>query len=218
MTIKVVCCDPEKEKIRDKICCKGGGAIKSIKIVPHVSWAEPLVQKQGPNSTVPDEPKQEKKMKPDESKQKPKKTKEESEKKKKQENEPRSESPSREKSKTKPRRHVPFAEPLVEELDPKSLVSNSVTAAAALVPAPEYLSLVGVPFGMNCVPPYYDGGSGGPWSHGYYGSQPLHPLPIYYGGYYGKVVCDSYGGTTCDVNRTDKYDTAEGATSECSLM
>ena len=216
MTIKVVCCDPEK--IRDKLCCKGGGAIKSIKIVQHVKWANILVEELGPNSTVTDEPKQEEKMKPDEPKQKSKKTKEESEKKKKQENQPRSESPTREKSKTKPKGHVQFAEPLVEELGLKSPVSNSGTAVAALVPAPEYLSLVGVPFGMNCVPPYYEGRSGGPWSHGYYGSQPLHPLPTYYGGYYGKVVYDSYGGSTCYVNRCDKYDAGEGATSECSLM
>ncbi|KAK4259140.1 hypothetical protein QN277_005506 [Acacia crassicarpa] len=31
VTITVVCCSPEK--IRDKLCCKGGGAIKSIEIV-----------------------------------------------------------------------------------------------------------------------------------------------------------------------------------------
>ncbi|XP_021828077.1 chitin-binding lectin 1-like isoform X2 [Prunus avium] len=30
VVIKVVCCSPEK--IRDRICCKGGGAIKSIEI------------------------------------------------------------------------------------------------------------------------------------------------------------------------------------------
>ncbi|GAB4830728.1 hypothetical protein Ancab_004761 [Ancistrocladus abbreviatus] len=30
VTIKVVCCNPEK--IRDKLCCKGGGSIKSIEI------------------------------------------------------------------------------------------------------------------------------------------------------------------------------------------
>ncbi|GLT24848.1 hypothetical protein SLA2020_000160 [Shorea laevis] len=30
VTIKVVCCSPEK--IRDKLCCKGGGCIKSIEI------------------------------------------------------------------------------------------------------------------------------------------------------------------------------------------
>ncbi|GKD24586.1 pyricularia oryzae resistance 21-like protein [Tanacetum coccineum] len=31
VTITVVCCDPEK--LRDKLCCKGGGAIQSIEIV-----------------------------------------------------------------------------------------------------------------------------------------------------------------------------------------
>ncbi|XP_039016382.1 anther-specific proline-rich protein APG-like [Hibiscus syriacus] len=32
VTIKVVCCNPEK--LRDKLCCKGGGSIKSIEIKP----------------------------------------------------------------------------------------------------------------------------------------------------------------------------------------
>ncbi|KAL4310220.1 hypothetical protein GQ457_01G043650 [Hibiscus cannabinus] len=32
VTIRVVCCDPEK--LRDKLCCKGGGSIKSIEIKP----------------------------------------------------------------------------------------------------------------------------------------------------------------------------------------
>ncbi|XP_044481044.1 heavy metal-associated isoprenylated plant protein 6-like isoform X3 [Mangifera indica] len=32
VTIKVVCCSPEK--IEQKICCKGGESIKSIEIVP----------------------------------------------------------------------------------------------------------------------------------------------------------------------------------------
>ncbi|GJW57253.1 hypothetical protein Tco_0103984 [Tanacetum coccineum] len=31
VTIAVVCCDPEK--LRDKLCCKGGGAIQSIEII-----------------------------------------------------------------------------------------------------------------------------------------------------------------------------------------
>nr|GEX31858.1 protein pyricularia oryzae resistance 21-like [Tanacetum cinerariifolium] len=32
VTIKVVCCDPDK--LRDKLCCKGGGSIQSIEIKP----------------------------------------------------------------------------------------------------------------------------------------------------------------------------------------
>ncbi|KAK7256028.1 hypothetical protein RIF29_29460 [Crotalaria pallida] len=40
VTIKVVCCSPEN--VRDKLCCQGGGSIKSIEIVePPKPKAEP---------------------------------------------------------------------------------------------------------------------------------------------------------------------------------
>ncbi|KAE8656500.1 Detected protein of unknown function [Hibiscus syriacus] len=39
VTITVVCCDPEK--LRDKLCCKGGGSIKSIEIKPPRKPKEP---------------------------------------------------------------------------------------------------------------------------------------------------------------------------------
>ncbi|XP_044462242.1 protein PYRICULARIA ORYZAE RESISTANCE 21-like isoform X2 [Mangifera indica] len=39
VTIKVVCCSPEK--IKQKLCCKGGESIKSIEIVPPPKPKEP---------------------------------------------------------------------------------------------------------------------------------------------------------------------------------
>ncbi|KAL2339279.1 hypothetical protein Fmac_013725 [Flemingia macrophylla] len=50
VTIKVVCCSPEK--LRDKLCCKGCGAIKSIEIL------EP------PKPKPPEKPKEPEKKKP----------------------------------------------------------------------------------------------------------------------------------------------------------
>ncbi|PRQ57347.1 putative heavy metal-associated domain, HMA [Rosa chinensis] len=58
--IKVVCCSPEK--IRDKLCCKGGGAIKSIEI------KEPEKPKEKPKEDKPpkegEKPKVESESKP----------------------------------------------------------------------------------------------------------------------------------------------------------
>nr|GEW45853.1 protein pyricularia oryzae resistance 21-like [Tanacetum cinerariifolium] len=42
VTIAVVCCDPEK--LRDKLCCKGGGTIQSIEIKPPPKTEKPPEQ------------------------------------------------------------------------------------------------------------------------------------------------------------------------------
>ena len=52
VTITVVCCSPEK--IRDKLCCKGGKVIKSIEIVEPPKPEEPKHVKKPP---VPEKPK-----------------------------------------------------------------------------------------------------------------------------------------------------------------
>ncbi|KAG5607981.1 hypothetical protein H5410_029473 [Solanum commersonii] len=49
VTITVLCCNPEK--IRDKLCCKGGGVIKSIEI------KEPQKPKEPEKPKVPEKPK-----------------------------------------------------------------------------------------------------------------------------------------------------------------
>ncbi|CDP04524.1 unnamed protein product [Coffea canephora] len=50
VTITVVCCSPEK--IRDKLCCKGGKVIKSIDIVEPPKPKPP----EKPKEPEPDEP------------------------------------------------------------------------------------------------------------------------------------------------------------------
>nr|XP_027087985.1 protein PYRICULARIA ORYZAE RESISTANCE 21-like isoform X3 [Coffea arabica] len=52
VTITVVCCS--SEKIRDKLCCKGGKVIKSIEIVEPRKSQEPKHDKKPP---VPEKPK-----------------------------------------------------------------------------------------------------------------------------------------------------------------
>lgn len=81
--IKVVCCSPEK--IRDKICYKGGGAIKSIEIIPPQKSKPPEEKKKEPEKTKtepdkkkePEKPKADpdKKKEPEKSKDKPEESK-----------------------------------------------------------------------------------------------------------------------------------------------
>ncbi|PNX64782.1 pollen-specific leucine-rich repeat extensin-like protein 1-like, partial [Trifolium pratense] len=59
VTITVVCCNPEK--IRDKICCKGCGAIKSIEILeppPPPKPKEPEKPKEPVKPKEPEKPKE----------------------------------------------------------------------------------------------------------------------------------------------------------------
>ncbi|KAG5526154.1 hypothetical protein RHGRI_032439 [Rhododendron griersonianum] len=63
VTITVVCCSPEK--IRDKLCCKGGKTIKSIEIKPPPKPKEPEKPPKAPEKqkgpeipTVSDKPKE----------------------------------------------------------------------------------------------------------------------------------------------------------------
>ncbi|XP_074365214.1 uncharacterized protein LOC141706325 [Apium graveolens] len=64
VTIKVLCCNPEK--IRDKICCKGGKVIKSIQIVDDAPEKPKEAEK--PNEAekpkAPEKPKEAEKPKP----------------------------------------------------------------------------------------------------------------------------------------------------------
>ncbi|KAB2637628.1 pollen-specific leucine-rich repeat extensin-like protein 1 [Pyrus ussuriensis x Pyrus communis] len=69
VVIKVVCCSPEK--IRDKICCKGGGAIKSIEIKepekpkpPPPEKPKPPPPAEKPKPPPPEKPKEPEKPKP----------------------------------------------------------------------------------------------------------------------------------------------------------
>ncbi|XP_021831699.1 uncharacterized protein LOC110771668 [Prunus avium] len=62
VVIKVVCCSPEK--IRDRICCKGGGAIKSIEIKEPGKPKPASTEKAKPASTEKAKPPAEDKTKP----------------------------------------------------------------------------------------------------------------------------------------------------------
>ncbi|CAK9182216.1 unnamed protein product [Ilex paraguariensis] len=56
VTIKVVCCSPEK--IRDKLCCKGGKTIKSIDILPPLKPKPPEKPKETEKPKPPEKPKE----------------------------------------------------------------------------------------------------------------------------------------------------------------
>ncbi|KAK3022650.1 hypothetical protein RJ639_045416 [Escallonia herrerae] len=59
--IKVVCCSPDK--IRDKLCCKGGKTIKSIEIVEPSKPKEPKKPKEPEKTKAPEKPKEPEKPK-----------------------------------------------------------------------------------------------------------------------------------------------------------
>ncbi|XP_022724331.1 protein PYRICULARIA ORYZAE RESISTANCE 21-like [Durio zibethinus] len=74
VTITVVCCSPEK--IRDKICCKGGGSIKSIEIKPPPPPPKPKEPEKKPEKANEQEKKKPEPEKPKEPEKKPEKPKE----------------------------------------------------------------------------------------------------------------------------------------------
>ncbi|GJW92718.1 pyricularia oryzae resistance 21-like protein [Tanacetum coccineum] len=62
--ITVVCCDPEK--LRDKLCCKGGGVIQSIEIVENKPPLEKRIRSPSPNGSPKDTPDKKLEKKPSE--------------------------------------------------------------------------------------------------------------------------------------------------------
>ncbi|KAE9599121.1 putative heavy metal-associated domain, HMA [Lupinus albus] len=166
--ITVVCCSPEK--IRDKLCCKSGGSIKSIEIVEPakpekkkeddkpkpVDSAKPTEKKTEAGKPKSDAPKNDS-AKPTEKKIEAEKSKSEAPKK------------DGEKPKEKP------SEPKSALVAPMPRIFDHVSA----YPPP--------PIGMYCVPAY-EGRPVGPYINEYGGPPPC------YGGYYGRPIYDSYGG------------------------
>ncbi|XP_028754966.1 heavy metal-associated isoprenylated plant protein 6-like [Neltuma alba] len=187
VNITVVCCDPEK--IRDKLCCKGGGAIKSIEIV------EP-----------PKKPDEKKKDgdKPKSDGDKPKGGGGEGEKKKdagpKKDGGDKPKDKGGDKPADKPKDNKPA--------DSKPTPAGPV--AMQVQPPPP----VAIPAGM-VVAPYYEGYPSGPYHHGYVQPVPA----IVYDGYYGRPVYDSYGvgGRPVYVSRCDQYLSEENPQG-CSIM
>ncbi|KAJ4704094.1 pollen-specific leucine-rich repeat extensin-like protein 1 isoform X1 [Melia azedarach] len=134
VTIKVLSCCPEK--LRDKICRKGGGSIKSIEIKSPEKPKEPEKKKE------PEKPKEpEKKKEPEKSKE-PEKKKE----------------PEKPKDKAADKPKVTFVDP------PKSPPKPPVPVPV-LVPVPAPCYPPNYPFGV-CCPECYGGRGWGPCYHG----------------------------------------------------
>lgn len=191
--ITVVCCSPEK--IRDKLCYKGGGSIKSIEIVepPKPKPAEPEKKKEAekPKAAEPEKKKEAAKPKPNE----PEKKKEPEN--KKEGDKPKSDAPPKEAEK-------PKQKPSESKPGPPPAIMNPVPQHPQAPPP------MAVPVGICCVP-HYDGRPVGPYGYEYGGP------PQWYDGYYARPVYDSYGGRPCYGSRCDQYFSEENATG-CTIM
>jgi hypothetical protein len=217
VTITVVCCSPEK--IRDKLCYKGGGSIKSIEIVdlPKPKAAEPEKKKEvdKPKSAEPEKKKEgdkpksvEPEKKKDSDKPKPAKDAEKPKPAKEAEN-PKSAEPEKKKDSDKPKdAEKPKPKPEGEKPKPAQ------AAMPMMIPQMPPPTPMAVPVGMCYVPPCYEGRPVGPY--GPYPNQ--YGGPICYDGYYARPVYDSYGGSApCYVGRCDQYLSEENATG-CTIM
>ncbi|XP_004293392.1 PREDICTED: vacuolar protein-sorting protein BRO1-like [Fragaria vesca subsp. vesca] len=192
--VKVVCCSPEK--IRDKLCCEGDGAIKRIDIL------EPK-KKQEPEKTPKPKQKQEPEKTPEpEKKQEPEKT-PEPEKKQEPEKEPEPEKKPENPKLTAPPfpayppvtvnvccivcygRH-PGCPCQIRDAEKSKPTPPPPPPPPPVVPANPPVT------GSTCCMDCYGGHPGGPCQtgYGYGGAAPY----IEYDGYYGRPVYDSYGG------------------------
>jgi len=202
-----VCCSPEK--IRDKLCYKGGGSIKSIEILdpPKPKPAEPEKKKEA------DKPKPEPEKKKDAEKPKSDAPKQEAGKKDGGEK-PKAE-PEKKKDGEKPKAEAPKkeAEKPKEKPAPQAEMPKAKPAPAPLPVQPHIAPPMAVPVGMLYAPaPCYEGRPIGPFFE--YGG-PMN----YYDGYNARPVYDSYGGgRPCYVNnRCDQYFSDENP-SGCAIM
>lgn len=198
VTIKVWCCNPEK--LRDKLCCKGGKVIKSIQIVedppkpkeaekPKAPEKAPEKPKEAEKPKAPEKPKEEKPKAPE-------KPKEEAEKPK---------APEKPKEAEKPT--VPKA--------PEAPEPRICGPIQGYPPIPLY------PTG-TCCGPCSQGYGGGPCYHGYGRPVPPPPGPCYD---YGRPFppppgpCYDYGygyrGSRCCVN-TDYF--SDENSQGCTIM
>ena len=163
MLIKVVCCSPEK--IKQKIICKGGCAVKSIEIIEK--------PKEKPKENPKDQP-EKPKEKPKDS-EKPKEPEKPKEKPKEPEKPKESEKPKEpEKPKEKPK-------------EPEKPKENPKEKPPQPQPQPQPQLAYPFPFGTCCTE-CYDGRGGGPCYSGHARPPPSDD------GYYGRPIYDSYGG------------------------
>ncbi|KAL2341398.1 hypothetical protein Fmac_009338 [Flemingia macrophylla] len=213
--ITVVCCSPEK--IRDKLCYKGGGSIKSIEIL------EPKPEKK---KDAADKPKVEPEKKKDGDKPKggdaPKADKPKADAPK--ADKPKSEAPKADKPKAEPEKKKDGGEKPEKKKDgekeapkkdaekPKAGPGPVKPVSAPLPVQPHMAAPMAVPVGMLYAPaPCYEGRPVGP---GYEYGGPV----LCYDGYYARPVYDSYGGgRPYYVNRGDQYFSDENP-SGCIIM
>ncbi|KAH1040974.1 hypothetical protein GLYMA_09G013700v4 [Glycine max] len=195
--ITVVCCSPEK--IRDKLCYKGGGSIKSIEILE-----PPKPKPAGPEKKEAEKPKAEPEKKKDPEK-------------------PKADPPKAEKPKTEPEKkkdgggEKPKEEPEKkkdggEKPKPGPEKPKDKPTPAPLPVQPHIAAPMAVPVGMLYAPPPCYGGR--PVGPGYEYGGPM----LCYDGYYARPVYDSYsGGRPCYGNRCDQYFSEENPQG-CTIM
>ncbi|KAK6269174.1 hypothetical protein QUC31_013334 [Theobroma cacao] len=187
VTITVVCCSPEK--IRDKICCKGGESIKSIEIKPPPPPPKPKEPEKKPEKPKEAEMKPEKPKEPEKKPEKPKEPDKPKEPEKKPEKckepEKKPEKPKEsEKKPEKPKEAAKPKEPEKKPEKPKEAEKTPAPAPKPKEPAPPP-PMAYPPYGYCCTDCYH-GRGGGPC---YYGGPP--PRPCYET--YGRPVYDSWG-------------------------
>ncbi|ONI09716.1 hypothetical protein PRUPE_4G004900 [Prunus persica] len=203
VVIKVVCCSPEK--IRDRICCKGGGAIKGIEIKePEKPKPPPPADKpkQAPPADKPKPPPPADKPKPPPPADKPKPP-------------PAADKPKPPPPEDKPKPPPPADKPKPPPEDkPKPPPADNPKPPPPPAPVP----ICYPPPNVNaCCMDCYHGHPGGPCQTGYGGIAPY----IQYDGYYGRPVYDSYGGgrsynTNYCVARSDCF--SEENPQGCTVM
>ncbi|KAI3466496.1 hypothetical protein Pfo_023159 [Paulownia fortunei] len=221
VTITVVCCSPEK--IRDKLCCKGGKAIKSIEIKDHPKPKGPEKKKEPEKTKEPQEAVKPKVVVIEKPKagvvEKPKdQGKPKGEEKPKDTGNPKVVEKHKSNGKgDKPKSNgAPPAEKPAEK--PKAEPAKNPEQAAKPPPAqpvkgPEPVPVNGVPSVFPYCGPAYDGYSAGPYYHGY--GFPPPPQPCYEG-YYGHGHGYGYGRQP-HVSRCDNYFSEENPQA-CSIM
>ncbi|PHT82358.1 hypothetical protein T459_15373 [Capsicum annuum] len=209
VTISVLCCNPEK--IRDKLCCKGGGVIKSIEI------KEPIKPKEPEKPKVVEKPKEPEKPKVVEKPKEPEKPKD-----------PEPEKPKEPPKPKEPEKPKEVQKPKEPEKPKESEKPKEAPKPTPFPPAPEPVIVMPIqgyphqPPPGYCCDQCYGGYTGGPCYHDWYGRpvQPPPPAPCYdtysygYGPGPGPVPYGLPKG--CYVNKCDYF--SEENASGCSIM
>ncbi|KAK1350611.1 protein PYRICULARIA ORYZAE RESISTANCE 21 [Heracleum sosnowskyi] len=183
VTIKVLCCNPEK--IRDKLCCKGGKVIKSIQIVDDPPKPKaPEKPKEAEKPKVPEKPKEAEKPKAPE---KPKEAEKPKAPEKPKDAAAKPKAPEKPKEAEKPKPPAEKPKPPAEKPKvPEGHLPHMGAPVQGHPPIPMY------PNG-TCCGSCSQGYGGGPCYQGYGRPVPPPPGPCYdYGyGYRGSKCCVS---------------------------